>query len=118
MRIKYTGNADINIFFENVVKDKLIRSNKLNASFRGRKFNGKEINLYKNNNNDDKDNNVYYISAIKSKIKFDNNSILNIEKIEEIDKIYHWKFDEEFKSNNNNEINNLNKFIKELNKFK
>jgi len=114
MKLYYTGNAEINSYFEKVVEEKLNKTNNLNASFRGRKLNGKEIPLKKNENIDNNNNNT--ISAIRSKIKFDNNSKLHIEKIEEINKIYHWKFDEEFKSNN--EINNINKFIKDLNKFK
>lgn len=114
LKLNYSGEAKINSYFEKNIKD-TNDSNRFIASFRGRKFNGKNIPLA-NSDFSNKEISQYEISALKSEIKFDANSILNIKKIDEINKIYHWKFDEEFKSNN--EINNINKFIKDLNKFK
>lgn len=112
MKLNYTGNAEINSYFESVIDEKFKNEKILKASFRGRKFNGKEIHL--NKNNDFNDYNESDLSAIKAKFFFDKNSEMNVEKFEEIDKIYHWKFDEGFNKN----CFDINKMVKDLNKFK
>lgn len=93
VKVDYTGHSKVNTYFDTLIVDKTNGDNSdFTTSFRGRLFNGKKVN------NQNKFKITHTILSKKDKNKF------TINRIDEINNFYVWKFDDKF----NNKERNLN----------
>jgi hypothetical protein len=102
-RIPYTGQCNTNVYFDSLIEPRRgsnPNSDEYITSFRGKFFNGKKIKVADQKFNLIKINQTNHKGSNK------------INKLEEIDEYYIWKFDEEIPYDNN--LLNMSNILKSL----
>lgn len=117
-KMNYDGYAEVDTFFESLMKKDDEKNCNFKTSFRGRIFNGKRIDTYQKELNDLENNEISNnFGILFAHYKKDDNHNVIFENETNLNDFYVWKFDEDLKNYEHQSFFTINKLIDDLGKL-